>query len=124
MESRRQQQVASIIQEVVSDVFTKHGRNYYGNAFVTISNVRVTPDLLVARINVSILAEQDRKPVMEALKHHAHEVRKHLGNQVKNQLRRVPELEFYLDESLDEVFKIDRLLKEIKEKEQADKKHE
>lgn len=118
MESRRQQQVAGVIQQEISDIFQKNGRNYYGNSFVTISGVRVTPDLLVARIFISVFVEGERKAVLEALKNNAPHIRGLLGNKIKNQLRRVPELEFFLDESLDEVFKIEKLLKEAKENEQ------
>jgi ribosome-binding factor A len=118
MESRRQQQVAGVIQQEIGDILQKNGRNYYGSSFVTISGVKVTPDLLVARIFVSVFVENKRKAVIEALKNNASHIRGQLGNKVKNQLRRVPELEFFLDESLDEVFKIDKLLKEIKVNEQ------
>jgi ribosome-binding factor A len=118
MESRRQQQVAGVIQQEIGDILQKNGRNYYGSSFVTISGVKVTPDLLVARIFVSVFVEAERKAVIEALKHNASHIRGQLGNKVKNQLRRVPELEFFLDESLDEVFKIDKLLKDIKANEQ------
>jgi ribosome-binding factor A len=118
MESRRQQQVAGVIQQEIGDILQKNGRNYYGSSFVTISGVKVTPDLLVARIFVSVFVENERKAVIEALKNNASHIRGQLGNKVKNQLRRVPELEFFLDESLDEVFKIDKLLKEIKVNEQ------
>jgi ribosome-binding factor A len=118
MESRRQQQVAGIIQHEISDIFQKSGRNYYGSSFVTISGVKVTPDLLVARIFISVFSENERKGVVESLKQHSSDIRRQLGNKVKNQLRRVPNLEFFLDESLDEVFKIEKLLKEIKQQEQ------
>lgn len=118
MESRRQQQVAGVIQQEMSEILIKNGRNYYGSSFVTISGVKVTPDLLVARVFISVMAENERKAVLEALKNNASHIRGILGGKVKNQLRRVPELEFFLDESLDEVFKIEKLLKEIKDKEQ------
>jgi ribosome-binding factor A len=116
MDSRRQQQVSGVIHQTLSDIFQRSGNQYYGSSFVTITGVRVTPDLLVARVNVSVFQENERKGVLHALKQHTSEIRKQLGNKVKNQLRRVPELEFFIDESLDEVFKIEKLLKEIKEK--------
>jgi len=118
MESRRQQQVAGVIQQEIGDILQKNGRNYYGSSFVTISGVKVTPDLLVARIFVSVFVEKERKAVIESLENNASHIRGQLGNKVKNQLRRVPELEFFLDESLDEVFKIDKLLKDIQTNEQ------
>ena len=86
MESRRQQQVAGISQHEISDIFQKSGRNYYGSSFVTISGVKVTPDLLVARIFISVLSENERKGVVESLKQHSSDIRRQLGNKVKNQL--------------------------------------
>jgi ribosome-binding factor A len=116
MDTRRQQQVSGVIQQTLSEILQRHGSSYFGSSFVTITDVRITPDLLVARVNISVFQENERKGVLQALKQHASEIRKHLGNKVKNQLRRVPELEFFIDDSLDEVFKIEKLLKEIKEK--------
>jgi ribosome-binding factor A len=121
MDSRRQQQVSGVIQETLSEIFQKSGSNFFGNSFVTITNVRVTPDLLVARVNVSVFHEHERQGVLAALKQHTAEIRKLLGNRVKNQLRRVPELEFYIDDSLDKVFKIEKLLKEIKDQREDNK---
>jgi len=117
MDTRRQQQVSGVIQQSLSEIFQRNGSSYYGNSFVTITSVRITPDLLVARVNISVFIEGERKGVLQALKQHSSEIRKQLGNKVKNQLRRVPELEFFIDDSLDEVFKIDKLLKEIKKNE-------
>jgi ribosome-binding factor A len=119
MDTRRQQQVSGVIQQTLSEIFQKSGSSFFGNSFVTITNVRVTPDLLVARVNVSVFHENERKGVLSALKQHTSEIRKQLGNQVKNQLRRVPNLEFFIDDSLDEVFKIEKLLKEIKEQKEG-----
>jgi ribosome-binding factor A len=85
MESRRQQQVAGVIQQEIGDILQKNGRNYYGSSFVTISGVKVTPDLLVARIFVSVFVKNERKAVIEALKNNASHIRGQLGNKVKNQ---------------------------------------
>ncbi|MDX2002430.1 MAG: 30S ribosome-binding factor RbfA [Chitinophagales bacterium] len=114
MESRRQSKVASVLQKAFSEVLLKHGSNYYGNTFVTITDVRTTPDLLVARFYMSVMDPNRRQAVMAALKENSHEIRRHLGNKLKSQLRRIPELEFFLDETLDEVFRIDELLKQDK----------
>ncbi len=116
MESRRQSRVGNLLRDVVSEIFQRHGPNYYGSAFVTISAVRVTPDLLGAKIYVSVFNIPNKQDAIDGLRVHNHEIRRHLGNKLRNELRRVPELEFFLDETLDEVFKIDKLLKENKPK--------
>jgi len=121
METKRQKQVAGEVQHALSEILQKHGRNYYGSSFVTISGVKVTPDLLVARTYISVFQENERKGVIDALTQNTSEIRKHLGNMMRNQLRRVPELEFYLDESLDDVFKIENLLKQSKEQQSPEK---
>ena len=116
MESRRQSKVASLLQKEFSEVLLRHGANYYGSTFVTISDVKVTPDLLVARFYLSVMDENRRKAVIAGLKENAGDIRRHMGNKLKNQLRRIPNLEFFLDETLDEVFRIEQLLKEEREK--------
>ncbi len=113
MESRRQMKVASLLQETLSEIFQKHGSTYYGSAFVTITEVDITPDLLVAKIYVSIYNVQDKQKVLEEMKSQVHEIRKHLGNKMRHHLRRIPELLFYLDESLDNAIRINELLRDI-----------
>lgn len=110
MESKRQLQVAVEIQKALNFVFQKHGSHIYGASFVTISGVKVTPDLLVARVYISILQNTERLSVMENLQQQQAYIRGLLGKQVGKQLRRVPDIEFFLDDSLDEVFKIEKLL--------------
>ena len=104
------------MQREFSEVLLRHGANYYGSTFVTISNVKVTPDLLVARFYMSVMDENRRKAVIAALKENSGDIRRHLGNKMKSQLRRIPNLEFFLDETLDDVFRIEQLLKEEREK--------
>lgn len=112
MESRRQSQISNLLREVMSEIFQKHGVNYYSRAFVTISAVRVTPDLLNARFFVSVYNIPTKQDAVDGLNHNRPEIRRHLGNALRNELRRIPEIEFFLDDTLDEVFKIDSLLKE------------
>lgn len=112
MDSRRQSKVASVLQKSFSEILQKYGHDYYGSAFVTLTNVKTTPDLHVARFYLSVMMPEQRKMVIDALKAHSHDIRKHLGAKLKNQLRHIPTPEFYLDETLDEVFRIGELLKE------------
>jgi ribosome-binding factor A len=116
MSSRRQQQVANEVRDSLSQILLRQGDRYYGRDLVTITRVSITPDLLTARVYLSIMQTDRRESVIRALNEHVHEIRKALGAAVKNQFRRVPELTFFLDDSLDEVFRIESLLKEIRDK--------
>lgn len=113
MSLRRQQKVASLLQEEMSQIFQVHGGSYYGRAFVTITEVKMTPDLLVAKIYLSIFNVQDKEKTLEAIREQAPEIRRHLGNKMRHHLRRIPELLFYLDESLDNALRINELLRDI-----------
>ena len=82
---------------------------------VSISKVMVTPDLLEARVYVSFFQVKSPSELLHKIKERTWEWRKLLGQRIKNQLRRVPELEFFNDETLDHVFKMEELFKKIKE---------
>ena len=111
MSQRRQQKVGSLLKETLSEIFQVHGASYYGRAFVTITEVAVTPDLLTAKIYVSVYNVKEKEKTLDEIKSQAHEIRRHLGNKLRFHLRRIPELLFYLDESLDNALRINELLK-------------
>lgn len=112
MESRRQQKVASMLQQEMADLFMKQGSNWYGQAFVTISGVKVTPDLGVARFYLSVFNKQEPQAIVDGLNANVYDIRYKLGARIRHQLRSNPEIEFYLDSSLDNVDRIETLLKE------------
>ncbi len=114
MSSRRQQKVAGLISESLNEIFQKHGISYYSNAFVTITEVTLSPDLLVAKVYVSIYNVPDKQKSLNDLVSNTNEIRKHLGNQLRFHLRRIPELLFFLDESIENAIRINELLKDIK----------
>jgi len=114
MENRRQQKVARLVQRALGDIFQKEGSFLFGSALVTISRVYVTPDLLIARVYVSIYNVKDTDEVFGLIEFQKKEIRKLLGNRLRHQLRRIPELEFYKDDSLDEVYRLEKLLKDLK----------
>lgn len=116
METTRQQKFSKLIQKELSSVFLKEGKSFYGNAFVTITNVRATPDLSVIRVYLSVLAEKDREKTLDKMNGSSKEIRGLLGTRVKHQVRHVPQLEFFLDDSLDYAENIERLLKEVNSK--------
>ena len=109
----RQQQVASLIKRTLGDIFIKEGRNIYGSAFVTITQVRLTPDLSVCRIYLSVYNVKDKEDVVTMISENEYGIRRLLGNRIRNKVRHIPDLEFYLDDTLDEVYKMDKLLNSL-----------
>jgi ribosome-binding factor A len=114
MDSTRQLKYARLIQKEMGDIFQKEGYNYFGKAFVTVTGVRVSPDLGIAKIYVSIFGVKDVNIVMAQIERHSKEIRKQLGTRIRHQARIIPELKFFLDDSLDYAEKIDKLLKDTK----------
>jgi ribosome-binding factor A len=86
---------------------------------VSISSVKVTPDLLEARIYLSIFQVPDPKEVMKVIESRAWEIKKELADRVKHQFRRIPVLHFYLDDTLDYVFKMEEIFKQINAEKKA-----
>ena len=112
MDSTRQLKYAKLIQKEIGDLFLKEGKNFYGNSFLTVTGVRVTPDLSIARVFISAFDEKGEE-VLQKLNTHKREIRHKLGERIRNQARIVPELEFFIDDSLDYAEKIDQLMKGI-----------
>jgi len=113
-EGKRQKQIAGLIQEEISVIFQRLGLNIIDGAMVSITSVKITPDLLESRIYLSIFNATDTKAVLKKIEERAWEVKKDLATRVKHQLRRIPELKFFLDDTLDHVFKMEELFKQIK----------
>jgi ribosome-binding factor A len=112
-EGKRQKQVSGLLQQELNGVFQRIGLNMVDGGMVSISSVKITPDLLEARIYLSLFQMQDRTAVMKKIEERKWEVKKELAVQVKQQLRRIPELKFFLDDTLDHVFKMEELFKQI-----------
>lgn len=120
-ETKRQKMVGRLIQEELSQIFLREGKEVTGNAMVTISNVRMTPDLLTARVYLSIFNAEDPDEIMYFIEANNKQFRRLLGNKIRHQVRRIPELAFFKDESLDEVFKLEEIFKQLKEEKEAKK---
>ena len=112
-EGKRQRQVAGALQEELNDIFRRLGLSMLDGGMVSISSVKVTPDLLEARIYLSLFQVKDAPRVMKTIESRAWEIKKELADRVKHQLRRIPVLHFYLDDTLDYVFKMEEILKKI-----------
>ncbi len=118
-ENKRQKQVGKVVLEEMSDIFMREGMNMVDGGMVSISKVSVTPDLMEARIYLSFFQVRDTEKLLEEIKGRGWEWRKLLGMRVKNQFRRVPELTFYADDTLDYVFKMEEIFKKIQEEREA-----
>ena len=112
-EGKRQRQVAGIIQEEFTGIFQRLGLNMIDGGMVSISSVKVTPDLLEARIYVSFFQVADTKSALKKIEDRAWEIKKEFAARVKHQMRRIPVLHFYMDDTLDQVFKMEELFKQI-----------
>ncbi len=114
-EGKRQRQVAGAIQEEMNDIFRRLNLSMLDGGMVSISSVKVTPDLLEARIYLSLFQVKDTKATMKTIESRAWEIKKELADKMKHQLRRIPVLHFYLDDTLDYVFKMEEIFKNISE---------
>ena len=114
MESTRQQKIARLIQQDMSEIFQRETKNILGNSMITVTRVRISPDLSIARILVSIfpIGGDTKEDVMNKIQENIPDLRRRLGMRVGKQLRIIPNLFFYLDDSLDYIENIENLLKQ------------
>ncbi|MGN6162939.1 MAG: 30S ribosome-binding factor RbfA [Flavisolibacter sp.] len=120
-ENKRQKQIGGLINEELANIFQRLGLNIVDGGMVSISSVKITPDLLEARVYLSIFNAPDNKAVLKKIEDRSWEIKKELAAKVKHQLRRIPELKYYLDDTLDHVFKMEELFKQIKKDEDKEK---
>lgn len=114
METKRQAKIARLLQKELSEIFRRHTSSM-GGVLVSVSAVRVSPDLGLAKVYLSIFPPEKSGELLGNIKAQAKTVRYELAQSVKQVLRKCPELQFYLDDSLDYIENIDRLLGPHKE---------
>ena len=110
MESTRQQKVARQIQKDLGEIFQRMGKKFSQDKMITITSVRVSPDLSFAKVYVSIFPSENSKTFLEHMQTFIRSIRNELGKRIKNQVRIVPEIAFYIDDSQDYVEHINQLL--------------
>ncbi len=113
-ESKRQKQVGRMLEQELNEIFRKKGWNIMGRGMISISKVRVTPDLAEAKIYISMFQIEDNDKMLQTIESNAWEVRKDLGMRLKNNVRKVPTLTFYDDDTLEYVSKIEQVLNKLK----------
>jgi len=112
MESKRQHKISKLLQKDLAEIIQMDLRHVTRGAMVTVTKVYVSPDLSVAKAYLSLFACKDNDELLKNIQSHASEIRGKLGNRVRHQLRVVPALQFYLDDSLDYIDNIENLLED------------
>jgi len=114
-EGKRQKQIAGLLNVEMNTIFQKLGLSMIDGGMVSISSVKVTPDLLEARFYLSFFQVKDVDSALKKIEDRHHEIKKELAARVRHQLRNIPVLKFYKDDTLDQVFKMEELFKKISE---------
>jgi ribosome-binding factor A len=117
MESKRQQKFAGVIQQDLATIFQREGSSYLPNTMVTITKVRVTPDLAIARIFLSFFNNNNSQLALQTVKSHASEIRYKLGARIKDQVRIIPQLEFFIDDTSEYVDRMEKIFDKISREE-------
>lgn len=112
-EGKRQKQIAGLLNEEMNLIFQRLGLNMIDGGMVSISAVKVTPDLLEARFYLSFFQVKDVPAALHKIEDRHHEIKKELATKLRHQLRSVPVLKFFQDDTLDHVFKMEELFKKI-----------
>lgn len=111
METTRQNRIARLIQKDLANIFQAQTRKTHG-VLVSVSVVRISPDLSVAKVYLSIFPSARAQELLDNINRQASQIRYELGNLERHQLRIIPELKFFIDDSLDYIENIDKLLKQ------------
>ena len=119
-EGKRQKQIAGLLNEEMSTIFQRLGINMVDGGMVSISSVKVTPDLLEARFYLSFFQVKEVGTALKKIEERHYEIKKELTARVRHQLRNMPVLKFFRDETLDQVFKMEELFKQIKKESSED----
>jgi len=110
MESTRQNKVSRLLQKDLGDIFQREGSSTYHGALITVTKVHVTKDMSIAKVYLSLFATPDKAALLKTIQEHTGEFRFKLGKRIGKQVRLIPELQFFLDDSLDYIDNIEKLL--------------
>lgn len=113
MPTQRQVQISRLLQRAMTDVFQKTGYNYYGSAMVTVMHVWLNTGHSLARFYLSIYNVGNANELIDIIKDNTKEIRMDLAAEIRHSMRKIPEIEFYLDDLVDESFKVEALLNEL-----------
>lgn len=111
--SARQQKVARLLLRELSAIFHQDKRGILGDSFISVADVRVSPDLSVAKVYISLMLDKDKTATLNKLNIHKKEIRKALGDRIRHQVRIVPELIFIKDEVEENAMRLEALIKSL-----------
>jgi ribosome-binding factor A len=110
MENTRQQKIARLLQKEFGEIFLLYAKGIQGT-LISVTNIRISPDLSIAKVYLSIFPSEKSEAILQNIQDSVKSIRFELGNRVRNQLRVIPELSFFIDDTLDYLENIDNLLK-------------
>src|SRR5690606_9395860 len=118
METIRQKQVGELIKRHFSTVLQQEGRYIYGDALVTITDVKMSPDLMIAKVYVSVYNRLNKQATILEMRDQYVRLRQSLSQRMKKHVRRIPALVFFLDDTLDEMYRLNSLIDKLHEENQ------
>ncbi|MGB0861629.1 MAG: 30S ribosome-binding factor RbfA [Saprospiraceae bacterium] len=125
MASKRQSQMASLVRQRFSEVLMREGAFIYGTEpLVTVTNVSVTPDFGEAKIYLSVYNVEDKQTVLLEMEESLPRLKQLFGQRIRKQVRRVPSLKLHLDDTLDEMYRLNQIFDNITDKEKSDETKE
>ncbi|WMJ72261.1 30S ribosome-binding factor RbfA [Cytophagaceae bacterium ABcell3] len=113
MDSKRQQRFSKLIQKELSEIFQKDAKSMFKGAFITVTGVKISPDLGLASVYLSFLMEKDRQALLDHITSQTKQIRLLLGNRIGKQARIIPELRFHYDDSAEYAARMDELFSKI-----------
>jgi len=113
MESKRQKQTAEVIKRHFGTVLLNEGSYIYGDAFVTVTQVKVTPDISEAKIYLSIYNVNDKEAVLTNIRRSVSLLKRNLSRRIRKHIRRVPSLSFFNDDTLDEMYHLNKVFDKL-----------
>jgi ribosome-binding factor A len=124
MESKRQRQTGEIIRRHFSELLQQEGSYLSGGALVTVTMVKMSSDLGLAKIYLSVYNTENKQEVLLTFQQEAVRLRQGLAHRVRRQMRRVPDIDFYLDDTLDEMYRLNDLFDKLREDNQMGSEEE
>lgn len=109
MDSKRQQKFARQIQKDLGEIFQRDLRSQFDSVFITVTDVKVSPDLAIARAYLSFMLAKDKEGLLEQVRAKTKNIRQILANRIRHQVRIIPELQFFLDDTAEYAAKMDAL---------------
>lgn len=125
METKRQKQIAELVKRNFGILLQSEGGYIYGNdVLVTVTSVQMSPDMSIAKIYLSIYNTENKQAVILQMEEHYYQLKQGFVHRVKRHLRRIPELQFYVDETLDEMYRLNALFDRLETENQLGSKTE